>query len=82
VVWFGAVPPTLRLYPGGLPSMSYLTPPKLNQPVVRRIEGKKVALIDGPQLVELMLDNNIGVIQTKKYELKEVSDDFFDEDQG
>ena len=49
---------------------------------VDRIEGKKVVLIDGPQLAELMIDHNVGVLPTKTYELKEVSNDFFDEDEG
>jgi restriction system protein len=49
---------------------------------VDRIEGKKVVLIDGPQLAELMIEHNVGVLPTKSYELKEVSNDFFDEDEG
>ena len=49
---------------------------------VDRIEGKKVVLIDGPQLAKLMIEHNVGVNLTKLYELKEVSNDFFDEDQG
>jgi restriction system protein len=49
---------------------------------VDRIEGKKVVLIDGPQLAELMIEHNVGVLSTKTYELKEVSNDFFDEDEG
>lgn len=49
---------------------------------VDRIEGKKVVLIDGPQLADLMIDHNVGVLPTKNYELKEVSNDFFDEDEG
>ena len=49
---------------------------------VDRIEGKKVVLIDGAKLTELMLEHNVGVNTTKLYELKEVSNDFFDEDEG
>jgi len=49
---------------------------------VDRIEGKKVVLIDGPQLANLMIEHNVGVNPTKLYELKEVSNDFFDEDEG
>ena len=49
---------------------------------VDRIEGKKVVLIDGPQLAGLMIEHNVGVLPTKTYELKEVSNDFFDEDEG
>ncbi|HBI41272.1 MAG TPA: restriction endonuclease [Planctomycetales bacterium] len=49
---------------------------------VDRIEGKKVVLIDGPKLADLMIEHNVGVKLTKLYELKEVSNDFFDEDEG
>jgi restriction system protein len=49
---------------------------------VDRIEGKKVVLIDGSQLAKLMIEHNVGVNPTKLYELKEVSNDFFDEDEG
>jgi restriction system protein len=52
------------------------------QDFVNRIEGKKVVLIDGEQLAELMIEHNLGVTTTKTYELKEVSNDFFDEDEG
>jgi len=49
---------------------------------VDRIEGKKVVLIDGDQLAGLMIEHGLGVITTKTYELKEVSNDFFDESEG
>jgi restriction system protein len=49
---------------------------------VDRIEGKKVVLIDGPLLAGLMIEHNVGVKLTKVYELKEVSNDFFDEDEA
>lgn len=49
---------------------------------VDRIEGKKVVLIDGQKLAELMIEHNVGVNLAKRYELKEVSNDFFDEDEG
>jgi len=49
---------------------------------VDRIEGKKVVLIDGPNLAILMIEHNVGVNPSKMYELKEVSNDFFDEDEG
>lgn len=47
---------------------------------VHRIEGKKVVLIDGQELAELMIDHNLGVIVRRTFELKEVSNDFFEED--
>lgn len=49
---------------------------------VKWIEAKKVILVDGEQLAKLMIDHNVGVNLTKLYELKEVSNDFFDDDEG
>ena len=49
---------------------------------VGKIVGKKVVLIDGQNVADLMLEHNVGVTRTKTYELKEVSNDFFDEDEG
>src|SRR4051812_34161331 len=49
---------------------------------VERIEGKKVVLINGDQLAEFMIDHGLGMITTKSYEIREVSNDFFDESEG
>lgn len=49
---------------------------------VDRIVGKKIVLIDGPKLADFMIEHNVGITKTKIYELKEVSNDFFDEDEG
>jgi restriction system protein len=49
---------------------------------VERIEGKKVVLINGDELADLMIDHGLGVITTKTYEIREVSNDFFDESEG
>ena len=49
---------------------------------VERIEGKKVVLINGDQLAEFMIDHGLGVMTTKTYEIREVSNDFFDESEG
>ncbi len=49
---------------------------------VDRIEGKRVVLIDGDQLAELMIQHNVGVTTTETYEVKSLSGDFFDEDEG
>lgn len=46
---------------------------------VDRIEGKKVVLIDGARLAELMIEHDLGVTTAKTYVLKDVSNDFFDE---
>ena len=49
---------------------------------VHRVEGKKVVLIDGGRLADLMIEHDLGVATTKTYTLKEVSNDFFDESEG
>ena len=49
---------------------------------VEKIEGKKVVLSDGERLAELMIEHGVGVATSQVYELKEVSNDFFDEDEG
>ena len=41
--------------------------------------GLKIVLIDGDQLVELMIEHNIGVSKTKTYEIKRVNSDYFAE---
>ena len=46
---------------------------------VDRIEGKRVVLINGRQLAQLMIDHDVGVSTTGTYKIKEVSNDFFEE---
>lgn len=45
-----------------------------------KLSGKKVVLVDGQKLAQLMIDHNLGVTIKMTYELKEVSNDFFDEE--
>jgi restriction system protein len=47
---------------------------------VDRIEGKKVVLIDGEKLCELMIEHRVGVTPRRNYEVFDISEDFFDED--
>jgi restriction system protein len=47
---------------------------------VDRIEGKRVVLINGKQLAQLMIEHDVGVSTTGVYQLKEVSNDFFEEE--
>jgi restriction system protein len=47
---------------------------------VDRIEGKRVVLINGKHLAQLMIDHDVGVSTTGTYKLKEVSNDFFEEE--
>lgn len=49
---------------------------------VRRIVGKKIFLIDDQKLVSFMIEHNDGTTTTKIYELKEVSNDYLEEDEG
>lgn len=45
---------------------------------VRNIE-KRIVLIDGPQLVDLMMDYGIGVAPAKTYTVQKIDIDYFDE---
>ncbi|QDU54948.1 restriction endonuclease [Aeoliella mucimassa] len=49
---------------------------------IDRIEGKTVVLVDGNQLTALMIDHGVGVTRSKRYELSDISQDFFNEDDG
>jgi len=49
---------------------------------INRIVGKKIVLIDGQKIADFMIEHNVGTTRTKVYEHKEVSNDFFDEDEG
>jgi len=49
---------------------------------VDRIEGKRVVLINGQHLAQLMIDHDVGVSTIGTYRLKEVSNDFFEEEDG
>jgi restriction endonuclease Mrr len=41
--------------------------------------SERIILIDGPALVELMIDHDVGVSVTTTYQLKRLDSDFFDE---
>lgn len=45
----------------------------------KKIENK-IVLIDGEQLAQLMIDNNIGVSKIASYEIKKIDSDYFNED--
>ena len=44
--------------------------------------NKKVVLIDGDRLADLMIDYGVGVTTRNKYEIKEIDSDYFDEIMG
>ena len=47
---------------------------------ITRIE-RKIVLIDGRRLAQLMIDHDIGVATARSYVLKKVDLDYFDEDE-
>jgi restriction system protein len=47
---------------------------------VDRIEGKKVVLIDGAKLCDLMIEHRVGLTAKRNYEILDISEDFFDEE--
>jgi restriction system protein len=48
---------------------------------VRNIE-RRIVLIDGRQLAELMIDHDIGVATSRTYTIKRLDLDYFVEDEG
>jgi restriction system protein len=40
--------------------------------------GKRIVLVDGEQLAELMMDHGVGVTSVASYELRRVDEDFFE----
>jgi restriction system protein len=44
--------------------------------------GRRIVLIDGPKLAELMIDHDIGVTTTRTYRIKRTDADYFEEDGG
>lgn len=53
--------------------------PKDAENVISR-SHKSIVLVDGPKLVKLMIDFNIGVSTTKNYEIKRIDSDYFVEE--
>lgn len=46
---------------------------------VRNIDPR-VALVDGAQLAQFMIDFNVGVAPDRTYEVKKIDSDYFEED--
>jgi len=78
--------PTVQAFSGSLDqhharkgvfiTMSSFTPPA--RAYVSRIE-KRIVLIDGPQLIQLMIEHGVGVTTTKTYAVQQVDLDYFEE---
>ncbi len=66
-----------RARKGVLITTSQISPDALDY--VTRIE-KKIVLIDGEKLAELMIDYGIGVIIDVSYEIKRLDADYFEEE--
>lgn len=47
---------------------------------VKRLQQKKIVLIDGEKLTQLMIDHDIGVSTTSTYTIKKIDLDYFDID--
>lgn len=47
---------------------------------VNRLYGSKIVLMDGMQLMKLMIKHNLGVSVERVYEVKRVDSDFFEDD--
>ncbi len=59
----------------------FITTSGFNQSAERFAERstKKIVLINGTRLAELMIEHDVGVSTTKTYEIKRVDSDYFDE---
>lgn len=47
---------------------------------IKKLQQKKIVLINGEKLTQLMIDNNIGVSTTTTYTIKKIDLDYFDID--
>lgn len=45
---------------------------------VKRLQHKKIVLIDGEMLTQLMIDHNVGVLTTSTYQIKKINTDYFE----
>ena len=57
----------------------FITTAKFSQGAQEYADAQHVILVDGKKLTELMIQFNIGVSTQKKYELKRIDNDFFEE---
>ena len=42
--------------------------------------GRRIVLVDGQQLAELMIEHGVGVTPLRTYTLKRIDNDYFDEE--
>jgi restriction system protein len=86
--WEGNVGrPTVQAFAGSLEGQRakkgvFITTSSFSQDAkdyVNKIE-KRIVLIDGEQLAELMIDHGIGVTDVATYTLKRIDSDYFEEE--
>lgn len=60
----------------------FITTSTFAQPAIEYAQNinKKIVLIDGEQLVNLMIDHDIGVTRSGSYDIKRIDSDYFSED--
>jgi len=86
--WEGIVGrPELQRFVGALRGKGankgvYITTSSFSQDAIEYVSkiDTKVILIDGEKLVELMIDNDVGVSRLATYEIKKIDSDYFSEE--
>ena len=86
--WEGTVgSPVVQSFAGSLDKMYskkgvFITTSTFSKDAIKFVEAieKKIILIDGQQLVNLMIDHNIGVTESQQYSIKKIDMDFFTEE--
>lgn len=63
----------------GSPYCPNEAPRVLKPPGDMREGSQKISLVDGPKLASLMIDFGVGVFTAKRYELKKLDSDYFEE---
>ena len=60
----------------------FVTTSEFDESATKKAQGAthKIILIDGEKLSDLMIKYNVGAQVKTKYEVKEIDDDFFEED--
>ncbi len=60
----------------------FITTSRFSRDAMEYVEliEKRIVLIDGPQLAELMIEHNLGVTPKEVYEVKQIDSDYFSED--
>jgi len=59
----------------------FITTSKFTQDAIQYIQRieKKIVLINGEELAQLMIDHNVGVTEVANYTVKKIDNDYFEE---